>query len=1363
MDEQLAASNDGPTWYVMDADAWWGQQHGRELSKDGSHEISRVREQAKTPAEQLFETLDADGNGVIDRSEFLQSMALQEKPSYLLPQKPRTPLARGTTPSMRQKAATLRTVEVAEWGQQSADLGPFGRSNGNAERTEDPEVSSPAHATALCVTEQPSRAWESANCDWNVQLRRDLKTEVPPRWVSSGGGTGSCGTSPFDHPREPLSPDSLSPRARSPDNSGLASFDSPQQKAGVHKVTAPPPDDVPMVATRLVETVVAEEVAGLGECLNICAQRSRTLKLLGFQHLHFDARLQSFLHDRAVCIVHPIIDAFLLFRALFAWREAARNKYLWAKIKKGQGTLHDMSLHQEELLRSQQAIRCSAKEKLILRFNKDVTVFLQIAVTEWSKYLQHAKSKRLKEEMEKLSAHAKLDEDAKDQMRQKAIQTRLAVFKSLDVGAARDYFLDWRQYTQARHNMRVRTKIWMHQHMVTSQWYVNQCFKAWADWLVQEKEEKLTRGEARKNKMTSFVKIAAQARQDGILLHSVVQEWSRVARYTKQRGNEQVRVLGQIAQMRDFVLTSAFKGWHGLLVENREGRQKRMRKAERGMQAVASSATALAFRAWVQCHSHCQESKRTEDHVFRTAQMASEALVAFLFRWWSRFALKERLARLSADNERLLRMMLVDNKALGGGKMGSARRLMTGSGPLAKAFSAWHMVPVLRREHDAQKQLKIQEIFGDQSKMLKDTMREWCTNVAQARLMRTVEEAEHLKATQAQELAELQRKAREDKKNAILRQLAGSLQAACGTALAAWREITASNKRSAQLRENTRVRAEHAALRSAEESIKSAFGACWAAWVKASMVTKAHKRQELAKSSVQRQLIASQEHLRGVCLAGWQRWVQKSKNDKQRNWAVVNTFEQNNRKQLLLECLKALIKATESAKNQRLQRALEDTRRLLEQEQDAAAKTRQRCKAEGMRRLMQSGSSLTKSVLTAWKAAIKALRAAHHNEAVGTRLANKSSLELQVDVFAMWSTQATHARSARLKERSKMAIKRQIMSGRQQILGACIAGWLSVLQAGRVSMQRKEQGRLAAKRRAMAQQEPLLLLCFDALRAEVAEAQQRLQYEGLLNRQRARAKQGTHSAIERALAESDRACVARLFLAWRLLSWLQSTVQLEQRRLARCTSMTRSFAVKTRSRMQEIRCLYRWLLAIYLRDAWPEKYGTSSGVFLNKEPPTFFVKPVAAKAQKQDTIQLQMHRPGSPRPRVTSLSPVGSSERIQIWKTQTDAPTALEEPEVCTQGTVAAAAVAVASALSSGNAEALPERNASAAAHGAGSAGIGSTLAPNDRYTLASQAATSDGAYRRLLAHNKGQIRQSRASSPRGAPERVVGWGVWAT
>ena len=28
-------------------------------------------------------------------------------------------------------------------------------------------------------------------------------------------------------------------------------------------------------------------------CLSICAGRSRTLKLLGFQHLHFDARLQA--------------------------------------------------------------------------------------------------------------------------------------------------------------------------------------------------------------------------------------------------------------------------------------------------------------------------------------------------------------------------------------------------------------------------------------------------------------------------------------------------------------------------------------------------------------------------------------------------------------------------------------------------------------------------------------------------------------------------------------------------------------------------------------------------------------------------------------------------------------------------------------------------------------------------------------------------------------------------------------------------------------------------------------------------------------------------------------------------------------
>lgn len=693
---------------------------------------------------------------------------------------------------------------------------------------------------------------------------------------------------------------------------------------------------------------------------------------------------------------------------------------------------------------------------------------------------------------------------------------------------------------------------------------------------------------------------------------------------------------------------------------------------------------------------------------------------------------------------------------------------MTSSGPLAKAFQAWHMLPVIRKEHEAQKQLKLKEIFGDQSRLLHDTISEWFANVSQDRLKRKVEETENLKVAQARELEEMRRKAKEEKKNAILRQLAGSLHAACGNVLAAWKGILDSEKKSRELRQATCVRAEHAALRAAQESMKSAFGACWAAWVKASMETRAHKRQELAKSSLQRQLIASEEHLRGVCIASWQQWTHKAKMDKQRNWAVVNTFDQNSKKQLLLFSMKSWIKATEDAKCHKLQSDLENTRMLLQQSQDAAAQARQRGKSEAIRRLMQRGSSLTKSILTAWKAVIKAMRAAHHNEAVGTRLANKNSLELQMEVFMMWSRQAMHIRSTRLKERTKMTIKRQISSVRQQILGACIAGWVSALQAWHVRMQRKEQGLLVAKRRALSQEEPLLLLCFDALRSEAAEARQRHQFEGVLGRQRARAKHAAHSAVEKALAESERAGVARFLLAWRLLSWVQTTVQLERRRLARCTSMTRSFAVKTRSRMQEIRCLYRWLLAIYLRDAWPEKYGTSTGVFLNKEPPTFFVKPVAARANKQDAIQLHMRTPGSPCQRVTSLSPVGSSERIQIWKAQTDAPTSLDVPEASAQGTVAAAAVAVASALSATEDGGAAEGSCSSAVplraaeeRWAGS-GTGSTLGPNDRYTLASQAATSDGAYRRLLEHNKGQIRESR-KSPRGSPERVVGWGVWAT
>ncbi|CAJ1408214.1 unnamed protein product [Effrenium voratum] len=88
--------------------------------------------------------------------------------------------------------------------------------------------------------------------------------------------------------------------------------------------------DMPPVMLRLMEAIVAEEVAGLGECLSLCSSKSRTLKLLGFQHLHFDARLQGFLESRACTVLRPVADALLLVRGLLGFREAQGRRHATA-------------------------------------------------------------------------------------------------------------------------------------------------------------------------------------------------------------------------------------------------------------------------------------------------------------------------------------------------------------------------------------------------------------------------------------------------------------------------------------------------------------------------------------------------------------------------------------------------------------------------------------------------------------------------------------------------------------------------------------------------------------------------------------------------------------------------------------------------------------------------------------------------------------------------------------------------------------------------------------------------------------------------------------------------------------------------
>jgi len=117
----------------------------------------------------------------------------------------------------------------------------------------------------------------------------------------------------------------------------------------------------------------------------------------------------------------------------------------------------------------------------------------------------------------------------------------------------------------------------------------------------------------------------------------------------------------------------------------------------------------------------------------------------------------------------------------------------------------------------------------------------------------------------------------------------------------------------------------------------------------------------------------------------------------------------------------------------------------------------------------------------------------------------------------------------------------------------------------------------------------------------------------------------------------------------------------------------------------------------------------------------------------------------------------GLSDRSE-WESSSRAQTQAEESQAAVR-VVAAAAASLDLGFPPG--EPLIQRGIPVVAVTASNACP--TLLPHDRYALASQAAVSDGEYRRLLEHNRREIRETRENPGARNSERVVGWGVWTT
>eukprot|EP00931_Biecheleriopsis_adriatica_P013255 TRINITY_DN11460_c0_g1_i2.p1 TRINITY_DN11460_c0_g1~~TRINITY_DN11460_c0_g1_i2.p1 ORF type:complete len:1379 (-),score=227.92 TRINITY_DN11460_c0_g1_i2:48-4184(-) len=1320
----------GTTWYVMDADAWWGARRSspRAGQRDEGQPSEAVEEapavqEAPTPStpvpvKALFDALDENHDGVISRAEFNRALGAKEKLSstasttFLSPQKPSTP-SRGTL-SARQKVATLtlRSVDSGGCGTGSGKSSASGK-DGMTQNSQDwPSDAAESWTSTRKTRVEPRDAWGLGVDEAAETLQPAEGAPESLRCMvgchSSGGGTGSCAASPSWRARSPppnggsgscgsgllspgrssraqLSPPrSLSPRARSPDACSAAAGRPALDSEGM-----------PPVAVRLMEAVVEEEVAGLGECLSICSQRSRTLKLLGFQHLHFDARLQGFLEERAAAVMRPVADALLLARGLLAFREAARHRYLWQRLGDSQRQLRSSTAQAATYVHKAQgaAVRRGGLTE------SDRLRALRILLSAWQSSVLEDKYGGLSRRYEKISADLVHELSVKKATCLKRVKERIANFfrTALHLG-----FTGWVHHMENRHQLDKRKEILAQAIVFRDDVVIEKCLLSWRSFSHEAKRER--------EKVRDASWLVRQGWLDGAYLFSVFDAWQMVKVRRIQHERLRAKVIQELASEVHSHEDSFFRAWVAVTKASSAQKQQRMQSVMKMACLRSTSSVESAWAHWHECYVESKQRRRVKRDELHHISARNRSFAGTVLLAWSREVVRSK-------HEILLRIMYGEHS---GSEVASwivpRMRLSVGtrSQKLASLWNTWVAAVASKRRKLKRQDEAVQQI------RLKG--RAHCAYVLQAW------QGAHWRLCSERQAASIFELKTSHVK--LLFHMKGTVSLAFHT----WVQGAVLVREHRVRRTDARIHAERAALQAFDDCKQSVAKICFESWVRVAMVHKVQSRQELLVSSTLRQLQTSRSKLLRAAFGSWLRG--KAQRTKLEPLSFLSWRRRT--RDLLRDCLTAWHDDHIHERMRHLQAALNKE----EAQMDSVRSRNERL----LTSLLGQGAPLKGQMGGGAKKITGASVCAH--------MLLKSLVAKAVDVLKSWARYANVEKARRRQEGYREATIRHLSYARCQCLVACVAAWRSLLEACRLSRRRRRQNHAIVRHRIADARETLLQLTFAALHIEVVEA-----------RLRRRGKEKMRQFCAKAVRQFEFNYGMRAFLCWRELCLVNHAVQRERRRLGRVASLGRAHAVKARGRMLEIRCLYRWLLACHIKQPWPEKYGTST--FFNTPQPAFFVKPLKDSApvqQKIDFDRKQPDTPGSPRSKVMirPITTLPNSETIQVYMTPQPAPKA-DVPEVCLEGLTggtpkqaAALSVPEPSRPSSRSSSRSPTRFMV-------TSGTSAQLAPSERYALASQAATNDGEYQRLLAHNRREIRENRDTVRRGSPERVVGWGVLAS
>lgn len=371
---------------------------------------------------------------------------------------------------------------------------------------------------------------------------------------------------------------------------------------------------------RLMEGIVAEEIAGLGECLSICAGRSRTLKLLGFQHLHFDARLQGFLESRASSVLRPVTDALLLMRGFLGFRETARHSFLWRRLASHQQEKHRCAqdlVHMSQVQLQHAERRKSQVTRLLSDQMED---FQHCVMSEWSRAALDAKFQRYAARLYELSDAHELQRVEKEELREKHVRERLQKYSSLLGHMQGQCFSAWKAATEdSRDRERRQQRLKMSFFNATTALLENVV----QSWLQQTRDNRLNRRRQemlREQKLREVSCILRTGMQQGVEIYCIMQAWHHVMVHHRHGEHQRSRAMEALARMSSDQLGLAFTAWLAACKAQRATEAQRFQVAQKTLMMGLQANLQTAWAAWARGMEQRKQKQRLAQQIFASQQ-----------------------------------------------------------------------------------------------------------------------------------------------------------------------------------------------------------------------------------------------------------------------------------------------------------------------------------------------------------------------------------------------------------------------------------------------------------------------------------------------------------------------------------------------------------------------------------------------------------------------------------------------------------------------------------------------------------------------------------------------------------------------